>query len=191
MFSYLHGIRPNNRRSANPPPSRPQTSSSRYYHEKSTSSSSNFDLPLLENLNLSASTNHLSHQILLPYPQSHALLLSANFAERMDRKSKCKRRRPYGLVGKGNLKRNHGYQPQNQCWATITLRNLSKTTLIELLWKRKHRNHLPLQNNFDPLRAGENAPLTLPTSLCALTVSLLEDSLLELILATSNSYLSL
>lgn len=148
--------------------------------------------PLLENLNLSASTNHLSHQILLPYPQSHALLLSANFAERMDRKSKCKRRRPYGLVGKGNLKRNHGYQPQNQCWATITvLRNLSKTTLIELLWKRKHRNHLPLQNNFDPLRAGENAPLTLPTSLCALTVSLLEDSLLELILATSNSYLSL
>lgn len=48
MFSYLHGIRPSNRRSAVPPTAPPQSSPSRYYHETSTSaplSSFNFDPP--------------------------------------------------------------------------------------------------------------------------------------------------
>lgn len=47
MFSYLHGIRPSNRRSALPPPTAPRpATSSRYYHETNPSPpASNFELP--------------------------------------------------------------------------------------------------------------------------------------------------
>ena len=75
--------------------------------------------------------------------------------------------------------------------ATFTLRRNPKRISFEQ-YLREMTLHclLALQSKFDPLQAGENVQLTLPMSLCVLTLNLHDDSLLGRMLGTCNPYLS-